>query len=244
MRASRVFFVVALVVCGMLSVVFAVDLASGNTHNLLSFAIALLGTGIGLAGVLTSKKPQQSVEQLVVATRGYIEELEQSRTFAPLTVSNLHLEQGEFAIRHERATLVELTRARVGGGLGTRVRVGGIPIYLGGYKSVPNEELRAVGTGDLVLTNRRLLFLGSHTLTIPFNKLLTCQQMDAGLAVSETRSKRPHVFLPENPGLWCFLLNWVAKHRFDDPKLPDNMHLSVTGEGADLEVHVTGDAAS
>jgi hypothetical protein len=44
------------------------------------------------------------------------------------------------------------------------VRVGGFPIYLGGWKSVPNEELREVGTGELVLTNRRLLFLGAHTL--------------------------------------------------------------------------------
>lgn len=95
-----------------------------------------------------------------------------------------------------------------------------------------------------MLTNHRLLFLGAHTLTIPFNKLLTSQQMDAGLVISETRSKRPHVFLPENPGLWCFLLNWVAKHRFNEPKLPDDIHLSVTGEGANLEVRMTEDAAS
>jgi hypothetical protein len=193
---------------------------------------------------LTAKKKQrqaaEKLDELTAATRGYIEDLEQRRVFAPVTVPGLHLEEGEFAVRHERTALAEYTRARVGGGLGTRVRVGGFPIYLGGWKSVPKEELRETGTGELVLTNRRLLFLGARTLTIPFDKLLTCQQIGDGLVVSESRSKHPHVLVVENPGLWCFLVNWVADNRFTDPKLPDGMHLSVTGESPNFQVHVTG----
>jgi hypothetical protein len=94
-----------------------------------------------------------------------------------------------------------------------------------------------------VLTNRRLLFLGVHTLAIPFDRLLKCDQTAApygALVVSESRSKSPHVFMPENPGLWCFLVNWVAENRFEGPKLPDDMHISVTGEPPKLQIHVTG----
>jgi hypothetical protein len=158
--------------------------------------------------------------------------------FAPITVPGLHLEQGEFGIRHDRATLAQVRTARIGAGLGTRVRVGGSPIYLGGWKSVPSEELREVGTGELVLTNRRLLFLGAHTLAIPFDRLLTCQQMDAALVVSESRSKRPHVLILENAGLWCFLVNWAADNQFKDPKLPDDMHLNVSGKTPELQVQL------
>jgi hypothetical protein len=56
----------------------------------------------------------------------------------------------------------------------------------------------------------------------------------------ESRSKHPHVFVVENPGLWCFLVNWVADNRFTDPKLPDGMHLCVTGESPNFQVNVTG----
>jgi hypothetical protein len=205
-----------------------------------AITIALLAVCFVLVVALTNKRRQatKKLDQLTSATRGYIEALEQSRVFAPIAMPGLHLEQGEFAIRHDRATLAEVRRARIGGGLGTRVRVGGFPIYLGGWKSVPSEELREVGTGELVLTNRRLLFLGAHTLALPFDRLLTCQQMDAALLVSESRSKRPHVLILENAGLWCFLVNWAADSRFKDPKLPDDMHLSVSGKTPELEVQL------
>ena len=205
-----------------------------------AITIALLAVCFVWVVVLAIRqnKRRQALDQLTSATRGYIEALEQSRVFAPIAVPGLHLEQGEFAIRHDRATLAEVRTARIGGGLGTRVRVGGFPIYLGGWKSVPSEELREVGTGELVLTNRRLLFLGAHTLALPFDRLLTCQQMDAALLVSESRSKRPHVLILENAGLWCFLVNWGAASRFKDPKLPDDMHLSVSGKTPELQVTV------
>jgi hypothetical protein len=151
----------------------------------------------------------------------------------------LHLEQGEFAVRYDWATLAESRSVRVGGALGTRVRIGGFPIYLGGFKSVPKDELREVGAGELVLTNRRLLFLaGTHTLVIPLDRLLMCEQSNAGLVVSESRSKHPHTFAVKNEGLWCFLVDWIAKNRFAEPKLPDTMHISVTGQTPHLQVRI------
>src|SRR6516165_5320549 len=47
----------------------------------------------------------KSLDPLVAMTRDYIEGLEQSRVFAPVVVPGLHLEQGEFVVRHGRATL-------------------------------------------------------------------------------------------------------------------------------------------
>jgi hypothetical protein len=220
-------------------------LSDGRKMLVLIFVVTLLVLMIIISYASGRARRLQAAEklnQLTNATRSYIETLDQSRTFAPIALAGLHLEPKEFAIRHDNATLGEYRRAGVGGGIGTRVRVGGFPIYLGGWKSVPKEELRTVGTGQLVLTNQRLLFLGAHTLTVPFDKLLTCQQIGDGLVVSESRSKRPHAFVVENPGLWCFLINWVADNRFENPNLPDGMHLNVTGESPHLQVHVTGES--
>jgi hypothetical protein len=119
-------------------------------------------------------------------------------------VPGLHLRNGEFVVRHDRATLKQYVRARVGHG--TRMRFG--PIYVGGWKNIPKEELREAGTGDLILTTQRLLFLGEQTLTIPFEKLLKCEQVDAGLVISQTRRGPPHVLvLGKNAEHWCFLIN-------------------------------------
>ena len=118
-------------------------------------------------------------------------------------VPGLHLRNGEFVVRHDRAKLKKFVRARVGHG--TRVRVG--PFSFGGWKSIPKEELREASTGDLILTNRRLLFLGEQTLTIPFEKLLKCEQTRAGLVISQDRRRRPHVLVLENAEHWCFLIN-------------------------------------
>jgi hypothetical protein len=124
-------------------------------------------------------------------------------------VPGLLLRNGEFVVQHDRATLKKFVRARVGHG--TRVRVG--PFYFGGWKSIPKEELREASTGDLVLTNQRLLFLGAQTLTIPFDKLLKCEQVDAGLVISQSEREHPLVLVLKNAGLWCFLVNCQVGNR-------------------------------
>ena len=50
-------------------------------------------------------------------------------------VPGLHLRNGEFVVRHDRAKLKKFVRARVGHG--ARVRVG--PFSFGGWKSIPKE---------------------------------------------------------------------------------------------------------
>lgn len=168
-------FLFAVLFIIVFSIAFVIVVPSPSLVTLVvagSIGGALVGLLVVLLTLLTAKKKQrqaaEELQQITAATRAYIEDLEQRHAFAPVAVPGLHLEQGEFAVRHDRATLAESRLVKLGGGLGTSVRVGGFPIYLGGWKSVPKEELRKIGTGGLVLTNRRLLFLGAHTLAIPF----------------------------------------------------------------------------
>jgi hypothetical protein len=136
---------------------------------------------------------------LIPAPTGKRKQKLDESTTGTRNLPGLHLRNGEFVVRHDTATLAKIVWARVGGSLGTRgVRV---------WKSLPKEELREVGAGDLVLTNQRLLFLGVQTLTIPFDKLLKCEEMDAHLVISQSDRERPHVLVLKNAGLWCFLVN-------------------------------------
>jgi hypothetical protein len=112
-----------------------------STVLLTLFVVSMAAVAV-VSFLIADKRRQQAAEelkQITVATRAYIEDLEQSRAFTPIAVPRLHLEQGEFAVRYGRATLAESRSVRVGGGLGTRVRIGGFPIYLGGFKSVPER---------------------------------------------------------------------------------------------------------
>lgn len=245
----RMFFFVLLSIAFMVG--FIIHYGDGHTPaevRELSVLLVVAGSAATAALVtfgpvaikmLTNRRQAaEQLSQLITSIRTYIESLERSRTFVAVEVPGLHLEKGEFAVRHDRATLAQFRKARVGGGLGTRVRVGGFPIYIGGWKSAPIDELREVGVGDLVLTNHRLLFLGAQTITIPFNHLLNCEQKSSGLVVSQSRSKTPHVFVLDSAGLWFFLVNWLAKNRLDGPSLPDGVHFSVTGEAPELRVEV------
>jgi hypothetical protein len=201
-------------------------------------ALAVFGPEV-MRAIGGRKQAAEKLDKLTTDTRNFIEHLEQCREFSDVKVSGLHLRDGEFVVRCERATLAKFSQARVGGGLGTRVRVAGFPIYVGGWKSIPQEELREAGIGDLVLTNCRLLFIGAQTLTIPFDKLLKCEQVDAGLVVSVNSRGRPHVLILEHAGLWCFLVNWVSDNRFENRRLPDDIHLAVIGGPPNLEIHVS-----
>ena len=46
---------------------------------------------------------------------------------------------------------------------GTRLKIGSLPIYLGGSapKKVPNEALTPMGDGSLVITNKRVILSGT-----------------------------------------------------------------------------------
>ena len=106
---------------------------------------------------------------LIPAPTGKRKQKFDESTTGTRNLPGLHpLRNGEF-VGHDTATLAKFVQARVGGSLGTR----GVRIW----KTIPQEELREANTGDLVLTNRRLLFLGGQTLIIPFDKLLKCEEI-------------------------------------------------------------------
>ena len=69
-------------------------------------------TAVGLIA-RSRRQYADKLDQFAAEVRGYVDTLEQSRTFSPIVVPRLHLEQGEFTVRSDRAKLMTL-RAHVG----------------------------------------------------------------------------------------------------------------------------------
>ena len=76
--------------------------------------------------------------------------------------TTLFLDKDENAFFKESTVLMEARAVRqsVGAGLGLRVMKG---VYVGGYKgqSESSQELRAIESGDLIITNKKLVFRGT-----------------------------------------------------------------------------------
>ena len=106
------------------------------------------------------------------------------------TVSNVpvHLKKGEEAYFHSKVQVIRhrtrtITRREY---VGTRLKIGTTPIYLGTSIPCPRDvEVRElVGEGHLVITNTRIVLAGTKVnYTIPFDKILSVKWFDDAIQI-------------------------------------------------------------
>jgi len=170
----------------------------------------------------------------------FIAHISESGSLPTVTTSNLHLQSGEFAILGESsAVLFELRRSRIGGGIGTRVKVGKMPLYLGGWKSTSVESPTRAASGDLYLTNQRLVFAGgTRTVTVTWKNLLAVEANLGGISVATTHARVPYVWKVHNPLLWGLLIQWTSRAALKTPTLPLGATLGITFEDGSAGLRV------
>ena len=69
---------------------------------------------------------------------------------------------------------------------GTRIKIGSFPIYFGGRIPISHieEVLETVGTGDFIITNKRIILSGTKvSYTIPIDKILATGPYDDALQI-------------------------------------------------------------
>ena len=111
----------------------------------------------------------------------------------PLT-SDIKLEEGEKEIFvFENIRLMEPRSVHRGGGASIRVAKG---IRLFGGEGKSHTELTEVDRGDFVLTNKRVVYLGSQrTVTIPLDKILSYEHYTDGIGIRRSDRKNMQVFV-------------------------------------------------
>ncbi len=142
----------------------------------------------------------------------------------------INLRPKEFIVLYEKnVELVRTQTSRVGFGVGTRLgRIGGFPIYAGGWQTSPTEQIAVLGNGDLFITNQRILFLGGRTLSFDWDKVVRVSAISFqvagatlhGMQVDSTKSQKPYIFDSlENPLLFAGIASLLSTSRPERPEL-------------------------
>lgn len=106
----------------------------------------------------------------------------------------------------------------VGGSQGVSIPIGhtGIRYRVGSFHGQPVERtsLTAVDTGQLVLTNRRVAFIGAQkSVLTPLEKIVHVEQYTDGLAFFQEGRESPDYYLVSSPAYFLLYLNWCLDQR-------------------------------
>ena len=122
---------------------------------------------------------------------------------------SIFLSNGECMFLKEKESRLKETRAvrkNSGSGLGFRVMKG---VYLGGYsgKSESHQEWRILDSGELVLTNKKIIFRGNNeNRTIPIDKIVAVKVYTDGIELTTESKSKSSIFAVKNPYIWNIAL--------------------------------------
>jgi len=136
----------------------------------------------------------------------------------PISTS-LVLKRSEIAVASAAATLCRhKTRTEfVGGSQGVSIPLGhGFRYRVSSFRGHPiqSEVLATLDQGTLVVTNQRLVFLGStRDVSTPVAKLLQIEPFSNGLGISREGKETRDIYLVERPAYLTLYLQWVVSHQ-------------------------------
>ena len=131
-----------------------------------------------------SKKSTQLIKQ---ETEEFVADIERNKSL-PTVSTNIILKAKESAFYSSYTSLYETRAVRhyAAGHAGLRVAKG---VFIGGTKgrSVSSDEWHKIDTGQLIITNKRIVFDGGKTnRTIPLNKIISINSGSDNIEVYNT----------------------------------------------------------
>ena len=133
--------------------------------------------------------------------------------------ANLVLKRDEIAVVSVPATLCRYkTRTQyVGSSQGFSIPLGhGLRYRVSSYRGRPIqvESLTTVDQGSLVVTNQRLVFLGSkRDVSTPTAKLLQIEAFSNALGIGREGKESRDIFLVAHPAYVALYLQWIVSHQ-------------------------------
>jgi len=186
-------------------------------------------------------KLERQVQDSVAQACNYIQRLNTSRSFPVVWMKNVNAKPGEFGLLHETTTLFEHKTKRYTLGAGTRLRVGKIPLYLGGAQHFSYQELEPAADGDLYLTNERVVFISDRkSASVPLKDLIGIEGNPGAIILHSAKRQQPYTFRVANSAQWTMLLKLFSAGYFKVQTLPEGVTItakaaSTPGE-VDLEI--------
>jgi len=163
---------------------------------------------------------KQKHQQMIIDAENYVNEVKNKKAL-PTIKPLVFLEEGESAFLEEPTELNETRAIREysGGmrGIGFRVAKG---VYVGaGGRSGTSEshqEWRKIDRGNLVITNKRLVFNGSkENRTVPLKKIISVDVALKSIEVAVEARNKTMIFPVKNGYIWGAVMNIVKS--VEDP---------------------------
>jgi hypothetical protein len=132
--------------------------------------------------------------------------------------TDLVLKAKEIAVASAAATLCRhKTRTQfVGGSQGVSIPLGhGFRYRVSSFRGHPvqTEVLTQLDEGTLVVTNQRLVFLGSkRDVSTPIAKLLQIEPFSNGIGISREGKETRDIYLVDKPAYLVLYMQWVVSH--------------------------------
>jgi hypothetical protein len=124
--------------------------------------------------------------------------------------------------------LLEVTTAQARQYLGTRIKVGGLPIYLGQSASRSKTVVKETAQGELAVTAKSLIFSSpQRSVDIDLHKIVALDVALDGVTVSISGRQKPLIFIVPNGVLWGSLLKNLTQMKMDGRALPAGAQLQL-----------------
>ena len=196
--------------------------------------IALIVWGVS-AALKRAKREAERTEHERIAEKArsqtaeacsYVADANHARAFPTVWMQNVNSQKGEFGLLGQASTQYETKTKSYRLGAATRVKVGKLPLYLGGSQYFSYEDLVAAGAGDLYLSNQRIIFLSDkRSTTIALKDVIGIDAGTDSITIHSSKRQKPLIFAVNNPAIWSLLVKVASGEKLDTPNLPDGMTL-------------------
>ncbi len=176
-------------------------------------------------------------QKMIDEARKFFDQIEYDGAIPEVEALHLNLQSGEFVtLRESPVKLAGFRTVHVAVDDRGREK----PPQLG-FGPAKWEERRAstvslLGTGDLYLTNSRLIFLsGDQDISISAKSVYAMKASFISFNLSSKESPTPLHFIVKNPIIWTLMLKWASSGQLKSAKLDPGTHFHLDASAGDDE---------
>ena len=190
--------------------------------------VALVGYAFYWVKREASKDQAASAQKLVDDAAQLFRDLDAHRAFGPVSPQRLLDEAADPFVAVCPAHLLEIKRTVSRVGIGTRVKIGNMPIYLGRSDPVVRQEVMATAGGELGLSGKRLVFSSpDRTLVYKLEKIVGVEIFSDSIAISIAGRVNPIYIAVGNGLLWGNLVKLLKQVTLEGRRIVGDVRITV-----------------
>jgi hypothetical protein len=152
------------------------------------------------------------VDELGQTAKIWLDQVASGRLSPEPNTGTVILPKNQLALLAETSTRYEFRADNRRAYVGTRLKVGSLPVYVGAARTLPRAALRPICTGQLVLTNLALIFASrERAASIKLEELTSIEPSPDFIVVAERLRATAYIFSVSNPILWAAAARLLAE---------------------------------